>query len=85
MHKLNIFLFLQVVVAGGTMQPTSEFTEQLFQSQKERIEQHFFDHVVTADAVLPIVVTKGPRNSSFLFNFNNRTNKDLVSTALSVL
>lgn len=68
-----------VIVAGGTMQPTTEFTEQLFSKQKERIEQHFFGHVVAAEAVLPIVVTKGPKNSSFLFNFANKGNREMVS------
>lgn len=72
-----------VIVAGGTMQPTTEFTEQLFAKQKDRIEQHFFGHVVAAEAVLPIVVGKGPKNSSFLFNFANRGNREMVSSPLT--
>lgn len=84
-EEIKVCLMLQVVVAGGTMQPTTEFTEQLFQSQKERIEQHFFDHVVAAESVLPIAVGKGPRNSSFLFNFTNRTNKTMVSSVFLFL
>lgn len=72
-----------VIVAGGTMQPTTEFTEQLFAKQKERIEQYFFGHVVAAEAVLPIVVGKGPKDSSFLFNFANRGNREMVSSPLA--
>lgn len=68
-----------VIVAGGTMQPTTEFSQQLFQADRDRIEEHFFGHVVAADAVLPLVVSKGPKNSSFLFNFANRSNKQMVS------
>lgn len=71
-----------VIVAGGTMQPTTEFTTQLFQAYAVRIEEHFFGHVVASDAVLPLVVSKGPRNSSFLFNFSNRSNTEMVSMYL---
>lgn len=74
----NIFR-LQVIVAGGTMQPTTEFTAQLFRDSIDRVEQHFFGHVVSSDAVLPIGVSKGPRNSRFLFNFAHRGNQEMVS------
>lgn len=67
-----------LIVAGGTMQPTVEFKTQLFSEFSARIEEHFFGHVVAADAVLPLVVTKGPRASPFLFNFNNRNNTQMV-------
>lgn len=65
------------------MQPTTEFTDQLFHSQPDRIEQHFFGHVVASEAVLPIVVSTGPKNSSFLFNFANRNNKTMVSSLIN--
>lgn len=68
-----------IIVAGGTMQPTTEFTTQLFQNFQQRIDEHFYDHVVASDAILPLVVTKGPRNSSFLFNYANRGNTNMVS------
>lgn len=67
-----------VIVAGGTMQPTTEFKTQLFQNFKERIEEHFYGHVVDAEAILPMVVSKGPKNSPFLFNFANRGNNEMV-------
>lgn len=68
-----------VIVAGGTMQPTTEFKTQLFQNFKERIEEYFYGHVVAAEAILPMVVSKGPKNSSFLFNYVNRGNNEMVS------
>lgn len=68
-----------IIVAGGTMQPTTEFTTQLFQNFKQRVEEHFFGHVVAAEAILPLVVSKGPKNSPFLFNFANRGNHEMVS------
>lgn len=67
-----------VIVAGGTMQPTTEFKSQLFKDFSDRIEEHFFDHVVDKSAVLPLIVTKGPRGSKFQFNYANRGNKDMV-------
>lgn len=69
-----------VIIAGGTMQPTTEFKTQLFQNFMPRIEEHFFGHVVSAEAILPLVVSKGPRNSSFSFNYANRGNNEMVST-----
>lgn len=72
-----------IIVAGGTMQPTTEFTTQLFQNFKERTEEHFYGHVVDAEAILPIVVSKGPRNSSFLFNYANRGNNEMVCFILA--
>lgn len=68
-----------IIVAGGTMQPTVEFKSQLFQNVAERIEEHFYGHVVSSEAILPLVVAKGPRKSSFLFNYANRGNTEMVS------
>lgn len=67
-----------VIIAGGTMQPTTEFKTQLFQHCIPRIEEHFFGHVVSSDAILPLVITKGPKNSNFLFNYANRGNNKMV-------
>lgn len=72
-----------IIVAGGTMQPTTEFTTQLFQNFKERTEEHFYGHVVAAEAILPVVISKGPRNSPFLFNYANRGNNEMVRFILS--
>lgn len=66
------------------MQPTTEFTAQLFRNADDRLEQHFFGHVVSSDAVLPICVSRGPRGSSFLFNFANRGNQEMVSWLLLI-
>lgn len=71
-----------IIVAGGTMQPTTEFTTQLFYNFRERIDEHFYGHVVASEAILPLVVTKGPKNSSFLFNYANRGNTNMVSFVL---
>lgn len=67
-----------LIVAGGTMQPTTEFTEQLFHLHREKIQLNFYGHVVSKDAVLPLSVAKGPTGVKFLFNFANRGNFDLL-------
>ncbi|XP_031633558.1 ATP-dependent DNA helicase DDX11 isoform X2 [Contarinia nasturtii] len=74
-----------VIVAGGTMQPTTEFKTQLFQNVIDRIEEHFYGHVVASEAILPIVVPKGPRNSSFLFNYMNRGNMEMLADLTMVI
>lgn len=71
-----------VVIAGGTMQPTGEFKSQLFQGFADRIEEHFFGHVVDQSAVLPLVVRKGPCGSGFHFSFAHRENKEMVRSFL---
>ncbi|XP_013103651.1 ATP-dependent DNA helicase DDX11 [Stomoxys calcitrans] len=74
-----------IVVAGGTMQPTSELTEQLFNTCPERVRQHFYDHVVPDDAVLPFVVTKGPSGRNLCFNFTQRSSTVMLNDLCSVL
>lgn len=73
-----------IIVAGGTMQPTTEFTTQLFQNFQQRIDEHFYGHVVASEAILPLVVSKGPKSSSFLFNYANRGNTNMVSLIIKI-
>lgn len=68
----------QLILAGGTMQPISEFTEQLFKSCPERVSIHCYDHIVSDDAVIALGVSKGPTGKTFLYNYANRDNSELV-------
>lgn len=68
-------------MAGGTMQPTIDFKNQLFSSQPDRVREHFFGHVVHSDALLPLAMAKGPTGKRFLFNYSNRDNKELVCSS----
>lgn len=68
-----------VIVAGGTMQPTTEFTSQLFHSHMNRVRQHFYGHVVSGTSILPIAVEQGPTRTKFLFNYTNRDNPELLA------
>lgn len=61
------------------MQPTSEIINILLQNQSNRIREHFFGHVVSQDACLPLIMKKGPRGENLLFNYGNRNNLKLVS------
>lgn len=70
--------YFQVIVAGGTMKPISEFKNQLFASHPERVKDFSFSHVVPKENVLPLVVSSGPSNIKFSFNFTNRLNKEMV-------
>ncbi|KAJ6631766.1 ATP-dependent DNA helicase DDX11 [Pseudolycoriella hygida] len=74
-----------VIVAGGTMQPTSEFKNQLFPSYRDRVKEFSFQHVVPTENVLPLVVSTGPSGTKFSFNFTNRLNKEMLNDLSSTL
>lgn len=61
------------------MHPINELTEQLFVSEKSRIRSFTFDHVVSNESILPLVIHKGPSGQRFLFNYSTKLNKDLIS------
>ena len=64
-----------IIVAGGTMQPISEFREQLFVNagaQLERISVFSCGHVIPKENVLPILVTNGPTGTQFDFSYSKR-------------
>ncbi|XP_011190818.2 ATP-dependent DNA helicase DDX11 [Zeugodacus cucurbitae] len=68
-----------IIVAGGTMQPTRELTEQLFRSCPNRVREYFYDHVVPPDAVLPLVVAQGPTGRRLCFNYTERSTTDMLT------
>uniref|UniRef100_A0A336KTI8 DNA 5'-3' helicase n=1 Tax=Culicoides sonorensis TaxID=179676 RepID=A0A336KTI8_CULSO len=74
-----------IILAGGTMQPVSELTEQLFSECKDRVKIHLYSHVVKQDAVLPLVLTKGPTGKEFLFNFSNKNNRSMLQELAATL
>ncbi|XP_058454504.1 ATP-dependent DNA helicase DDX11 [Malaya genurostris] len=74
-----------LILAGGTMQPVDELTEQLFKSCPERVQLKSYRHVVPQDAVLPLAIAKGPSGKELLFNYSNRQNKELLNELTSTL
>ena len=70
-----------VILAGGTMAPMSEFTEQLFMAAgaaPERIVTFSCDHVVPRENIACSIITHGPTGIEFEFNFQNRQNTKLL-------
>lgn len=67
-----------VVLAGGTMKPTYELTEQLFKKCKDRVEIHSFGHVVNPKSILPITLSRGSSGKELMFNHANKNNQEMV-------
>ncbi|KAJ8683934.1 hypothetical protein QAD02_019726 [Eretmocerus hayati] len=70
-----------VVLAGGTMEPMSEFKDQLFicaGAQPERIMTFSCDHVIPKENILTCILKSGPTGKEFEFNFQNRQNKAML-------
>ncbi|XP_036330360.1 ATP-dependent DNA helicase DDX11 [Rhagoletis pomonella] len=68
-----------IIVAGGTMQPTRELTQQLFSACPNRVREHIYSHVVPPDAVLPLVVAQGPTGRRLCFNYTERSTADMIT------
>ncbi|XP_070554012.1 ATP-dependent DNA helicase DDX11-like isoform X2 [Ptychodera flava] len=69
-----------MVIAGGTMQPVSEFKQQLFSSagvQADRLVEFSCGHVIPHDHLLPLVLCKGPTGVELDFTYQSR---DLPNT-----
>ncbi|KYN03917.1 putative ATP-dependent RNA helicase DDX11 [Cyphomyrmex costatus] len=70
-----------VVLAGGTMEPMSEFVDQLFLmagATPDRIMTFSCDHVIPKENIISNVATRGPTGIEFEFNFHNRQDTRLL-------
>lgn len=67
-----------IILAGGTMKPTYELTEQLFKSCKDRVEIHSFGHVVESKSILPIALSHGCSGKEFMFTHANKNDPVMV-------
>lgn len=64
-----------VIVAGGTMQPISEFELLLFGAagaELERITKFSCGHIIPPHHVLPLILTNGPSDKLLDFSWANR-------------
>uniref|UniRef100_A0A8C3WHA1 DEAD/H-box helicase 11 n=1 Tax=Catagonus wagneri TaxID=51154 RepID=A0A8C3WHA1_9CETA len=64
-----------VVIAGGTMQPVSDFREQLLACagvEAERVVEFSCGHVIPPDNILPLVICSGPANQQLEFTYQKR-------------
>ncbi|GLG92468.1 Regulator of telomere elongation helicase 1 homolog [Gryllus bimaculatus] len=70
-----------VIVAGGTMQPLSEFRDQLFRAaggSSDRLAQFSCDHIVPPENILPIALVKGPTGRELNFSYETRSLPDMI-------
>ncbi|OUM58708.1 hypothetical protein PIROE2DRAFT_34546, partial [Piromyces sp. E2] len=69
-----------VVLAGGTLEPISDFIEQLFPylNREKEIVHYSYDHVIDSSSLLTMIVEKGPLGSPFIFNYENRNNQKML-------
>ncbi|XP_065186759.1 ATP-dependent DNA helicase DDX11-like isoform X1 [Sycon ciliatum] len=70
-----------VVVAGGTMQPTSSFRQQLLYSAgitEERVSEFACDHVIPAEQLLCVTLEQGPSGVPLDLTFKSRTSPQQV-------
>jgi chromosome transmission fidelity protein 1 len=68
-----------VILAGGTMEPISDFLRQLFPAiPEEKITTLSCRHVIPKENLLTQVVTVGPRKVDFEFKFSTRGDEAIV-------
>jgi chromosome transmission fidelity protein 1 len=69
-----------VILAGGTMKPISDFTEQLLPfMDPSSIELFSCGHVIPKNQLLPVCISAGPSGTALRLSFENRNNPLLVS------
>lgn len=69
-----------VILAGGTMEPISDFMRQLFPAiPKNRITTLSCRHVIPKQNLLTQVVSVGPRKVDLEFKFTSRGDEAIVS------
>ncbi|XP_063785267.1 ATP-dependent DNA helicase DDX11 isoform X2 [Pseudophryne corroboree] len=64
-----------VIIAGGTMQPVSDFKQQLLISaglSPDRIVEFSCGHVIPPENILPIVICSGPTGQQLEFTYQKR-------------
>ncbi|XP_038196403.1 ATP-dependent DNA helicase DDX11 isoform X2 [Arvicola amphibius] len=64
-----------VVIAGGTMQPVSDFREQLLACSgvdADRVVEFSCGHVIPPDNILPLIICSGPSNQQLEFTYQRR-------------
>ena len=69
-----------VILAGGTMSPTSDYTDYLFSYiNADRLRTFSFGHVVPAENIFATAITKGPSGIDFDFIFGTRGNEKMIA------
>ncbi|KAK7691295.1 hypothetical protein QCA50_004689 [Cerrena zonata] len=69
-----------VVLAGGTMSPISDVTNQLFSwLPSDRLNTFSCGHIIPASNLQTLVVKKGPRGGDLQFKFDRRNDQTLLA------
>ncbi|XP_031550335.1 ATP-dependent DNA helicase DDX11-like [Actinia tenebrosa] len=77
-----------VIVAGGTMQPTSEFKDQLFACagvSPDLVHEFSCGHVISPEQLLTIALGKGPSGLELDFTYQSRDSPQLIEECGRVL
>ncbi|XP_075066685.1 ATP-dependent DNA helicase DDX11 isoform X2 [Mixophyes fleayi] len=77
-----------VVIAGGTMQPVSDFKQQLLISaglSPDRIVEFSCGHVIPPENILPIVLCSGPTNQQLEFTYQKRDLPEMMDETGRIL
>uniref|UniRef100_A0A7N8Y6B8 DEAD/H (Asp-Glu-Ala-Asp/His) box helicase 11 n=1 Tax=Mastacembelus armatus TaxID=205130 RepID=A0A7N8Y6B8_9TELE len=77
-----------VIIAGGTMQPVSDFKQELLFSAgvaEERITEFSCGHVIPAENILPLVLCSGPSGQELDFTFQNRDSPHMMDETGRIL
>lgn len=70
-----------MIVSGGTMEPVSEFEDQLFNfngNNSNRIVHFSCGHVVPSENILPLIMCAGPTGKQLDFSYQERTTTKMV-------
>ncbi|KAI0237636.1 ATP-dependent DNA helicase DDX11 [Lamellibrachia satsuma] len=70
-----------VIVAGGTMQPLTEFKEQLFYAagvQPQQILEFACGHVIPSEQLLPVAMARGPSGHELDFTYQSRDTPQMM-------
>ncbi|XP_077373159.1 ATP-dependent DNA helicase DDX11 [Festucalex cinctus] len=77
-----------VIIAGGTMQPVSDFKQELLFAagvQEERIAEFSCGHVIPPENLLPIVLCSGPSGQELDFTYQNRDSPRMMDETGRIL
>ncbi|XP_074489242.1 ATP-dependent DNA helicase DDX11 [Sebastes fasciatus] len=77
-----------VIVTGGTMQPVSDFKQELLFSAgvgEERITEFSCGHVIPPENILPLVLCSGPSGQELDFTFQNRDSPRMMDETGRIL
>ncbi|XP_057692593.1 ATP-dependent DNA helicase DDX11 [Corythoichthys intestinalis] len=77
-----------VIIAGGTMQPVSDFKQELLFSagvQEDRIAEFSCGHVIPPENILPIVLCSGPSGQELEFTYQNRDSPRMMDETGRIL